>query len=448
MTLVQISIGKPASIASKVSPIEASRSSFSGDESTDDKKVGHHRLTPFRLALMSNRNSRKKWRFTSVSLAFGGILFMVAAVWISAWDDEAYSRQNSFQDSEYHISYLYDHSYPRTYGITDMQLTDHLSQELREEIEAIPHVKSVHVEQEAFGNISYQGATFLQSFSPLTAESEEYFQLDAKGNSTYEYMAEHDAILITDKDFSENINGITFIPGEKITLNYFDGKEHTVELEIAAVSSEGVRTNTDRPTFFMTDQTMKKLWGNMNTASTFYITAENYEENGDAVENAIRNLTDRYSDLSLWTLREQKIEDSAAIAQQKAQIYGISVFLILFGIFNLINTVLSSIASRRKELSMLESVGMQQKQIVSMLFYENLLHMIPNMLVTLIAGKLAGYGFISFMQKSAGYLTFQFPVIPAILYCICLIFLPLVASALCLRMQNKVSLVDRIKYTE
>ena len=147
IVIVQISIGKPASIASKVSPIEASRSSFSGDESTDDKKVGHHSLTPFRLALMSNRNSRKKWRFISVSLAFGGILFMVAAVWISAWDDDAYSRQNSFQDSEYHISYLYDHSYPRTYGITDMQLTDHLSQELREEIEAIPHVKSVHVEQ-------------------------------------------------------------------------------------------------------------------------------------------------------------------------------------------------------------------------------------------------------------------------------------------------------------
>lgn len=59
IVIVQISIREPASIASKVSPIEASRSSFSGDESTDDKKVGHHRLTPFRLALMSNRNSRK-----------------------------------------------------------------------------------------------------------------------------------------------------------------------------------------------------------------------------------------------------------------------------------------------------------------------------------------------------------------------------------------------------
>lgn len=175
-------------------------------------------------------------------------------------------------------------------------------------------------------------------------------------------MAEHNPILITDKDFSENINGITFIPCEKITLNYFDDEEHIVELEIAAVSSEGVRTNTERPTFFMTNQTMEKLWGNMNTASTFYITAENYEENGDAVENAIRSLPEQYSDLSRWTLREQQIENSGMIARQKAQIYGISAFLILFGIFNLINTVLSSIASRRKELSMLESVGRQRSR--------------------------------------------------------------------------------------
>lgn len=227
-----------------------------------------------------------------------------------------------------------------------MQLTGHLSRELKEEIEAIPHVKKVHVEHTATGSIAYQGTTFLQSFCPLTAESEEYFQLDAAGNNSYEYMAEHDAILITNKDFSENVNGISFIPGEKITLNYFDGKEHTAELEIAAVSAENVHTDVDRPTFFMTNQTMKKLWGDMNTADSFYVTVENYEENGDAVENAIRSITDSYSDLSLWTLREQKIEDFGMIAQNKTQIYGISIFLILFGVFNLINTVISSIASR------------------------------------------------------------------------------------------------------
>lgn len=70
------------------------------------------------------------------------------------------------------------------------------------------------------------------------------------------------------------------------------------------------------------------------------------------------------------------------------------------------------------------------------------------MTVTLIAGTLAGYGFITFMQDSAGYLAFQLPVIPALLYCICLIFLPLVASSLCLKTQNKVPLVERIRYEE
>ncbi len=109
VAVVQLAIGKPASIASKVSPIEASRSSFSGQGSASNRRTGCRKkaslkhsdrtpvnprrsLTPLRLAEMTNRDSRRKWRFTAVSLSFGGILFMIAAVWMSAWDDEAYSR--------------------------------------------------------------------------------------------------------------------------------------------------------------------------------------------------------------------------------------------------------------------------------------------------------------------------------------------------------------------
>ena len=111
---------------------------------------------------------------------------MTAATWMVSWDDEAYSRQNGFQDNEYHISYLYDHSYPKTYGTTEMQLTGHLSEELYQQISAIPHVEHVAVEHSAFANISYQGASFLQSFYPLTADSEEYFTLEAEGNNSYD----------------------------------------------------------------------------------------------------------------------------------------------------------------------------------------------------------------------------------------------------------------------
>lgn len=47
------------------------------------------------------------------------------------------------------------------------------------------------------------------------------------------------------------------------------------------------------------------------------ITADNYTEYGAAVEEEIRSIVEQYDDLSLWTLREQSLEDSSAIRQRK-----------------------------------------------------------------------------------------------------------------------------------
>lgn len=446
--VVQISVGKPAAVAAKLPPVEALRGNFAEEETTKRHKSSQDNLTIFRLARIFGNAGGKKWIFTTLSLAFSGILFMTAATWMASWDDEAYSRQNGFQDNEYHISYLYDHSYPKTYGTTEMQLTGHLSEELYQQISAIPHVEHVVVEHPAFANISYQGASFLQSFYPLTADSEEYFTLDAEGNNSYDYLSEHDGILITNSTFSESINGIDFQLGDTVTLHYFDGEEHTVELEIAAVSEEYVDAGNDRPTFCMADTTMQKLWNGMNTASMFYITADNYTEYGAAVEEEIRSTVEQYDDLSLWTLREQNLEDSSAIRQQKQQIYGISILLILFSMFNLINTVISGFAARKREFSVLESLGMEQRQLRKMLFCESIIQMLPSLILTFSVGILAGFALIQFLRQSATYLQYTFPVMAAIFYLLALLGLPMILTAGCLCAQEKIPLVERIRYVE
>lgn len=446
--VVQISVGKPAAVAAKLPPVEALRGNLAEEETTKRHKSSQDNLTIFRLARIFGNAGGKKWIFTTLSLAFSGILFMTAATWMVSWDDEAYSRQNGFQDNEYHISYLYDHSYPKTYGTTEMQLTGHLSEELYQQISAIPHVEHVAVEHSAFANISYQGASFLQSFYPLTADSEEYFTLEAEGNNSYDYLSELDGILITNSTFSESINGIDFQPGDMVTLHYFDGEEHTVELEIAAVSEEYVDAGNDRPTFCMADTTMQKLWNGMNTASMFYITADNYTEYGAAVEEEIRSIVEQYDDLSLWTLREQSLEDSSAIRQQKQQIYGISILLILFSIFNLINTVISGFSTRKREFSVLESLGMEQRQLRKMLFCESIIQMLPSLILTFYVGTLAGFALIQFLRQSATYLQYTFPIMAAIFYLLALLGLPLILTAGCLRTQEKIPLVERIRYVE
>ena len=127
------------------------------------------------------------------------------------------------------------------------------------------------------------------------------------------------------------------------------------------------------------------------------------------------------------------------------QIYGISIFIILFSIFNLINTVISSIVSRKKELSMLESIGMEERQVRNMLFWESFLLALPNILITLTFGTITGFAFISFMQKSAAYLEYHFPINAVVLYIMGMIGIPMLISLGCLKSQNNISLVERIR---
>ena len=186
----------------------------------------------------------------------------------------------------------------------------------------------------------------------------------------------------------------------------------------------------------------------MNTASMFYITADNYTEYGAAVEEEIRSIVEQYDDLSLWTLREQSLEDSSAIRQQKQQIYGISILLILFSIFNLINTVISGFATRKREFSVLESLGMEQQQLRKMLFCESIIQMLPSLILTFSVGTLAGFALIQFLRQSATYLQYTFPIMAAIFYLLALLGLPLILTAGCLRTQEKIPLVERIRYVE
>lgn len=53
---------------------------------------------------------------------------------------------------------------------------------------------------------------------------------------------------------------------------------------------------------------------------------------------------------------------------------------------------------------MLESIGTEERQVRNMLFGEGFLLALPNILLALTFGMITGFAFISFMQKSAGYL--------------------------------------------
>ncbi len=92
---------------------------------------------------------------------------------------------------------------------------------------------------------------------------------------------------------------------------------------------------------------------------------------------------------------------------------------------------------------------MEQRQLRKMLFCESIIQMLPSLILTFSVGTLSGFALIQFLQQSAAYLQYTFPIIAAIFYLLALLGLPLlILTAGCLRSQEKIPLVERIRYVE
>ena len=84
---VFLSIHAPVRMAARVSPIEAVRSS-GYETATDRKDQKNHRITPFSMAQMNFRRSRKKTVITLVSLGLTGVFLVTAATVLNSISPE------------------------------------------------------------------------------------------------------------------------------------------------------------------------------------------------------------------------------------------------------------------------------------------------------------------------------------------------------------------------
>ena len=110
---------------------------------------------------------------------------------------------------------------------------------------------------------------------------------------------------------------------------------------------------------------------------------------------------------------------------------------------------ISRISTRRKEFGILESIGMTKKQLKKMLLHESVLLIIPCLIITVVVGTLIGYLLVRILSANGlTYFQYTFPFIPLLIYGVCLIITPIIISAICLKIQCRNSLVERIKMAD
>ena len=121
----------------------------------------------------------------------------------------------------------------------------------------------------------------------------------------------------------------------------------------------------------------------------------------------------------------------------------ISVLLALIGIANFANTNITAIMTRKRELAVLESIGMTVKQQKKMLITEGCIYMLLALGVASTLGVLMGNAMLK-MLLSGEYYTVTFTVMPTLVCVPILFLLAVVIPLLSRKYVNRESVIERI----
>ena len=452
--ITMISVLKPAKKAASVSPMEALRYVPQKDMKKKANKNMCRSLTTFGLGTMNFSKNRKKAAVTMFSLALGGILFMTAAAYISSFDKGSYARQGLFKDAEFNLQYSSSAIELNENGMSDLQAKAPLNDEMIQEISAIDGVKKVS-EIKNFG-IKFDFPIHDEydnndSIYPLTEkETEDIGKYVAEGTADYDKLISGDYVLVSDNTNVEEIYGWKFNVGDKITLHYYDGEKMAEnEVTVLGILNHEYTLDNDRLEgwFLMPEQAVLNLVSYDSLNSNLLVSVEPEKE--AAVGEVLNQIIGEKPELTLETLADRRAAYEVTANQLFGAISGLAIFIMMFSILSMMNTLITNIVTRKQELAMLESIGMSKKQIRKMLLFESLLLVFATVGVTLTIGTLCGYALCKVVYNmGAFYMDFQFPTVFAAAYTGVLIIVPLLITIISMKSFSKEALVERLRGAE
>ncbi len=439
---VRLSIKKPAKIAAAVSPIEASRY-----EQNKRPKYRHrqHKLTPGSLAVNQVLRYKKKNILTAASLVLTGVLLLGLSSVLSSVNakDMALS---GFARGQFVLRISNQELVENPLEI--LQESSPFTEEVEKELSQLSGVQKIMNDQHLPASCDLQA---LESDAEIVGfEKADMALLQScllNGKiSDYEQMASKNQMVIGRPGDFEKYFGIHPEAGSSVTLKIFDG-QHTenLEFEIAAVLDESkIGNHGDKIDMLLLPVDSMQKVAHSNLTYQYVICVEDSFE--QQAENEIDQIVSDNPRLSVDSL-------SAAIAQNENFLQGtqlaLAIAIVLIGCFsvmNLLNTTLTGIIVRRREFSLMRSVGMSQKQLSVMVNKEGLIVAGMGLVLSVIIGGGIGYVLCSFLKNSLmSYLNYKFPLGITILNCAVIILCSVLVTTGALKQQSKSSMMEALR---
>lgn len=442
---VYLSLMKPMRMAAKVSEIEAMRYQ-GGSKRQKSSRKGYQFLNIGRLTKRNLAENKKKSTITIVSMVVTGIFVMMVATVLSCANPMESAKSSIV--GQYEISPIVESGnkeHPE-YEWAEVQKNNPLNEGLKQQIEELDGVERVDV----FTALKVSGGPFEEKIGTefINGVPEEYAEELKKGitegNVTYEELKSGDKVIL-DRALLHWYPDIKV--GDKLKLNIHDGDNtFQKEIEVAAIGEYGTGL-TNYNCLIMAKEGAEKLTIN-NSSSYFQVIADkDYDE---ALEASLQAIVDGSGRLQMRTWKNEYDTWENAIQMTRGACYAFIIILAAISIMNLINTMINSVHVRKKELGMMQAIGMSDRQLMKMLQLEGIFYTVGTLIISIGVGSLAGYPLFLYAKRTGMFdiSTYHYPVTAAIIIILTLFVIQMLLAIFIAKSVRKDSLIERIRFSE
>lgn len=461
---VFVSVRKPAKIAGAVSAIEAVRYTENSvgafNKGKTKIKKGEHGAKIYQMALANLGRNRKRTTLVIMSMALSLILFNTVFTLSDGFDINKYVEK--FVNTDFVISTA-DYFQFR-FEVSEIDLSDSFVDAVRqnENFEDGGRLYTSRLLEEAFStdNKAFGGYNTDENGNPLIDlyGADDFLLNDMEvieGRIDMEALKSGKYILLSVEcdDNGNMIENNDVHVGDTVRINHIimDGlsskTEEIFDFTIMAKVRTNENTTTTRNTgttrFYLPTENFLPLCNNPHLVSfPFNVKSNTVSEMEEFLDNYVKSIEPNMD----FTSKETYIDSFHDLTSLIVIIGGaLSIIIGFIGIANFVNSVLTSIITRRKEFAMLQSIGMTGKQLKQMLSYEGLYYAVGTILVSTILGIISSMVIVKGISNGIWFFTYHFVMYPMLAVYPFLIVLTILLPTILYSQTAKVSIVERLR---
>ena len=467
---VRLSCIRPCRLAGRVSPVEAVR--YTGVDGGKQKTAGTHRVTPLRMAAANLRRDGKKAAVVVLSLSLSLVLLNATASIVRGFDGEKYLRERAATDF-----FIKDNSLVNTW--TSAFILDGVDPDTVREIGALPGLERTGCVWSSLGEHTLSDSAYERTEKILDEYAEEFqnpyateilrkleqerkisqfvsgmdeclwdeMEMAGGAKLDYEKFRSGEYVVVTAWD-SEGKEPY-YLPGERVTVDFGNGnrKSYTVLAagDIPYALSESFSGYMDIRFTLPAEEYLRQV----GERGAMVVAFDVDEEHTAATEEWCEGYTEQVKPQLAYVSRSTLMEAFSRNQRMFGVVGGaLSAILALIGILNFTNAIITSVDSRRRELAVLQSIGMTGGQMKKMLRGEGLLYMAATLAVALTFGSGIAYVLVKLLTRELWYFTWHFSAMPLLYSAPFLLLSSILVPSLSYRAMSRYTVTERLRTAE